>query len=116
MNWNSATTSGRFDDSRCSKQTGCRTLNAGIVSCMAEDATLIIGANVPMHNSREGGNGEYWPPPSTGQYRCQRPRSCITDRHHTPMASADTMLLYSRRRFSMKVAQCFMGIAVRRFC
>ena len=45
-------------DNRCNKQAGCRTLDAGIVPSMTQDAALFIGADVPMHNGREGGDSK----------------------------------------------------------
>lgn len=42
-----------------SEYAGRRAVYSGIVTRVAQNATLLIGANVPMHHGREGGDGEY---------------------------------------------------------
>jgi len=38
---------------------GWRVLDAGIVTRVAKNAALFVGADVPMHNGCKGGDGEY---------------------------------------------------------
>jgi hypothetical protein len=77
---------------------------------MAKNAALIIRAYMAMHNRCECRNSE----------DCHNQQQTVTlpspahsvhhDRHHTSMASFDTILLYSARRSSMTFAKVYMSI------
>ena len=97
-----------FCGSRRYKFAGWRILDAGIVTRMTENAALFVGADVPMHNRREGGDGEYRHHQQQAQ-PLQRSTRMHHRRNHTPLASANTILLYSRRRFPMRFVQVFLG-------
>ena len=99
-----------FCSFRCGQGGGLRTIQSGIVTRVTQYAALFIGANMPMHDGCKRGDGKNR---HHQQYAETLPTPSLVyhSGHHTPMATADTMLLYSRRRFPMKLATVWMAFA-----
>jgi len=99
-----------FCSFRCGQGAGLRTIQTGIVARVTQNAALFIGANMPMHDGCKRGDGKYRHHQHDAE-TLPTPAFVYHSGHHTPMATADTMLLYSRRRFPMKLAGVFMAVA-----